>query len=514
MKLRDRIGRTLLTAGGDGVVREWNLIWDAPDKPEVEPSTNGPWDLTPGNPDKPTIIALDCMENSETFVAGDDRNDIWEVDEDPKVMIEGQSGDVTGLAPHPLRPNLYCTACGDGSVYVWDSFLKKNLRAFEIKRGIDGNGQPGGSGKGLRKGELLRPKVCCFSNQGDLFAIGTGGDHGGVVGEFEPQHPDRGGVVQVFAVTPKMFENDEFEQDEWEPQKIWECHHAKEGIEAIRFSPNGRLLAAADRENYINIYDVADNFRRVGRCSGHSSAVLQIDWSTDGTVLMSNSMDREALFWDIRGRPAVDQSQRDQQWDSWTCQLGFPVMGIWSDNMDGTDINAVHRSTRGGHIVAADDNGQVRLMNYPCVIDKAPAGVFGGHCSHVPNVRWLSDDRRVVSAGGHDRTLFQWRIVGDDDTPPDYGAVGGRGNKAQMAAAREKNARKGRHDEDETARQQRLAHEREVEVVGASKDLRVELRVRELKKTIEQQEADLRAKQDEIQALQLMLFEQEQKGSA
>ena len=89
MKLRDRIGRTLLTAGGDGVVREWNLIWDAPDKPEVEPSTNGPWDLTPGNPDKPTIIALDCMENSETFVAGDDRNDIWEVDEDPKVMIRG-----------------------------------------------------------------------------------------------------------------------------------------------------------------------------------------------------------------------------------------------------------------------------------------------------------------------------------------------------------------------------------------------------------------------------------------
>ena len=116
----------------------------------------------------------------------------------------------------------------------------------------------------------------------------------------------------------------------------------------------------------------------VGRCHGHSSAVLQLDWSADGKVLMSNSLDHEALMWDIRGRPAVDQSQRDTEWDTWTCQLGFPVMGIWSDNMDGTDINAVDRSSRGGHVVVADDNGQVRMLNFPCVIDKAPSHAFPG----------------------------------------------------------------------------------------------------------------------------------------
>ena len=224
-------------------------------------------------------------------------------------------------------------------------------------------------------------------------------------------------------------------------------------------------------------------------------------------------MDHEALFWDIRGRPCMDQSQRDTEWDSWTCQLGFGVMGIWSDNMDGTDINAVHRSSRGGHIVAADDNGQVRMLNFPCVIDKAPAGVYGGHCSHVPNVMWLADDRRVCSVGGHDRTLFQWRIAGDDDTPPDYGAAG-KGNKAQMAAAREQNAKKGRQDEDEAGRQHRQAHQREMAVVGATKDLRIELRVRELKSVVQSQQDQLKAKQDEIQALQLMLFEQEKMDGA
>jgi hypothetical protein len=29
----------------------------------------------------------------------------------------------------------------------------------------------------------------------------------------------------------------------------------------------------------------------------------------------------------------------------------------------------------------------------------------------VANVCWLADDRYVVSAGGHDRSLFQWKVV-------------------------------------------------------------------------------------------------------
>ena len=42
------------------------------------------------------------------------------------------------------------------------------------------------------------------------------------------------------------------------------------------------------------------------------------------------------------------QNQRDTLWDGWTCVLGFPVMGIWQNYSDGTDINAVCRSGREG----------------------------------------------------------------------------------------------------------------------------------------------------------------------
>lgn len=49
------------------------------------------------------------------------------------------------------------------------------------------------------------------------------------------------------------------------------------------------------------------------------------------------------MWWDLflfAGKQ-VRQNQRDTLWDGWSCTLGFPVMGIWQDYSDGTDINAV-----------------------------------------------------------------------------------------------------------------------------------------------------------------------------
>lgn len=78
----------------------------------------------------------------------------------------------------------------------------------------------------------------------------------------------------------------------------------------------------------------------------------------------------------------VRQNQRDTQWHSYTNLLGFPVMGIWPNESDGTDINAVCRSYsfpeyrevdplagEGQYLVSAGDDGRVRMFAYPCVVD-------------------------------------------------------------------------------------------------------------------------------------------------
>lgn len=40
---------------------------------------------------------------------------------------------------------------------------------------------------------------------------------------------------------------------------------------------------------------------------------------------------------------------------------GWPVIGIWSGTMDGTDVNAVHRSHSGRLLATADDFGKVNV---------------------------------------------------------------------------------------------------------------------------------------------------------
>jgi hypothetical protein len=68
----------------------------------------------------PALLAIDTMPGSESIIVGDQRNDIWGADlmeDDASVLVEGQSGDVCGIAPHHTMPQFYATACGDGSMY-------------------------------------------------------------------------------------------------------------------------------------------------------------------------------------------------------------------------------------------------------------------------------------------------------------------------------------------------------------------------------------------------------------
>lgn len=72
-----------------------------------------------------------------------------------------------------------------------------------------------------------------------------------------------------------------------------------EPIQTIKSSPNGQLLAIGSRDNTIYIYQrtgVPHKFNRIGKCNGHSSFILHLDWSVDGDVLRSNSGDYEVLF--------------------------------------------------------------------------------------------------------------------------------------------------------------------------------------------------------------------------
>lgn len=130
-------------------------------------------------------------------------------------------------------------------------------------------------------------------------------------------------------------------------------------------------------------------------------------------ISQSNCNAYERIYWDVATGRQLAQNQRDRDWHTWTCRLGFPVLGIWSESADGSDVNAVDRDPKRELLAVADDFGKVRLFGWPCAVSGAGSRVYAGHSAHVVGVRFSADGTRVVSVGGRDRAAMQWEVLRD-----------------------------------------------------------------------------------------------------
>uniref|UniRef100_A0A3P8YJT1 HELP domain-containing protein n=1 Tax=Esox lucius TaxID=8010 RepID=A0A3P8YJT1_ESOLU len=283
--------------------------------------------------------------------------------------------------------------------------------------------------------ELFGPIRTVAEGKGESVLIGTTKNYvlqGSLYGEFTPitqGHTDELWGLAVHPSKPHFLTcgHDKHVSlwDSTSHQPVWNktmedlvtVHtDGNEQLSVMRFSPDGNFLAIGSHDNYIYIYAVVESGRkysRVGKCSGHSSFITHLDWSVDSQYLVSNSGDYEILYWipSVCKQVVSVETTRDILWATSTCTLGFQVFGLWPDGSDGTDINAVCRSTETRLLATGDDFGKVHLFSFPCCQFRAPSHVYGGHSSHVTNVNFLYDDSFLVSTGGKDMAIMQWRIV-------------------------------------------------------------------------------------------------------
>ncbi|KAM5129260.1 echinoderm microtubule-associated protein-like 1 isoform 2-T2 [Mantella aurantiaca] len=223
-------------------------------------------------------------------------------------------------------------------------------------------------------------------------------------------HP-YGSVVAVGTLTGRWFVLDT------ETKDLVTVHtDGNEQLSVMCYSPDGNFLAIGSHDNYIYIYAVNENGRkysRIGKCSGHSSFITHLDWSVTSQYLMSNSGDYEILYWIPAACKQVVsvETTRDLEWATYTCTLGFQVFGVWPEGSDGTDLNAICRSGDQKFLATGDDFGKVHLFSYPCSQFRASSHAYGGHSSHVTNVTFLHEDSHLISTGGKDMSIMQWRLL-------------------------------------------------------------------------------------------------------
>jgi microtubule-associated protein-like 6 len=103
-------------------------------------------------------------------------------------------------------------------------------------------------------------------------------------------------------------------------------------------------------------------------------------------------------------------SLRDVDWNTWTCVLGWPVQGIWPACASGDDINSCDVDKTKKVIVTSDDYSKVKLFRYPSPVERAAYNQYNGHSSHVTTVRFMSNNKYVISTGGNDKSIFQFKF--------------------------------------------------------------------------------------------------------
>ncbi|XP_077125463.1 echinoderm microtubule-associated protein-like 1 isoform X2 [Ranitomeya variabilis] len=282
---------------------------------------------------------------------------------DFSTITQGHTDELWGLASHSQKPQ-FLTCGHDKQITLWDAISHRPVWSKSIEDPAQSAG---------------------FHPSGSVVAIGT------LTGRWFVLDTDTKDLVTVHT-------------------------DGNEQLSVMCYSPDGNFLAIGSHDNYIYIYAVNENGRkysRIGKCSGHSSFITHLDWSVNSQYLMSNSGDYEILYWIPSACKQVVsvETTRDLEWATYTCTLGFQVFGVWPEGSDGTDLNAICRSSDQKLLATGDDFGKVHLFSYPCSQYRTSSHAYCGHSSHVTNVSFLLEDSHLISTGGKDMSIMQWRVL-------------------------------------------------------------------------------------------------------
>lgn len=304
------------------------------------------------------------------------------------------TNEVWGLAEFPNNPDLYATCGDDGTLRVFSQSQKKIVKCISINIDCDGAPIPNDPDTGELR-NCSKGRALAVSPNGNLLVVGA-----------------LDGTIRVF---DRKFELKSYFQ------------HSKEWISDMKFSPDGKTLAIGSHDNAIYIYSIGEDDKLKMKfnkpLNKHSSYITKLDFSEDGNHLHSTCGAYDLLFWDLvkgrfMGRGAT--ALKDEKWNTWTVPIGWQVafllvirqvQGIFTKEMDGTDINSVDRSKLpiskqapdDYHILAcATDFSKLNLYKYPVLDKKAEYLSKQGHSSHVTNVKFVNNDKNIITTGGED----------------------------------------------------------------------------------------------------------------
>ncbi len=366
-------GRRLLWAGENGGARLWDLTSGQPIGEAL--SHASPAETVWGgafSPDGKRVVTI----GQDGFVR------IWSAD-DGRLLGERQAHE-GGIGTVMFSPEggRWVTSSTDNSARVWDlsrnSALGQPLR--EVERMLDAAFSPDGRRVATASfnsvvqlwdvrprrdaGELVDPAGSMsvqFSPDGETLATITRGREVRLL----DARPARGGQRPAVAAT---------------------------AVQVADFSPGGDWLATGTTNGSVQLWSVATGRLQAqagpgtetNRASGHRALVRSLQFSPDGSILVTGSADGTARFWSV---PSLQP--------------------VGSNLVHRGEILMVRFSPDGTRVATAAEDWSARVWD---VRSGAPATEPLAHIDHVKSVDFSPDGTRLVT-GSTDNTACIWSVA-------------------------------------------------------------------------------------------------------
>jgi len=380
---------SIITAGNDGHLRTW-AINNACTQMKQTFSTIEPIKFYDNDFEfLPRAMAYDA--ETKTVFVGSKTCQIMCFNlgsEKSEILVDGHDDQVWGLTTCNKKgyEHYYITGGFDGVLKMWDCKARKIIDTYEFE--VDGDS----------KKEIVQ---CIWSNDGMLVAAGSEDGH-----------------VYLFT----WFDNKDKElmlKAEYEvPVKRG---REPEGVSYMRFNEDDSILAVAHMDANLYLFSIkaeAGNFSLVPwKPATHRAAPTHMQWNADGTMIKAFTRDYEVAHWRVdrvmrclKFYPHIPDPD-EVKWAGDPLVAGWDVEGCYLKEWDGTDLNDVTLSDDGLFLAAGDDFGLVRLYKYPAVSNKPEVHKkYKGHSSFVVGVEFCRNNEYLITCGGNDMAIFQWRL--------------------------------------------------------------------------------------------------------
>ena len=385
-------GDKLLTAGSDRKFKTFKISETKGGSGSTESGLEQDWECTIEVKESDMVLqprAIAYNSSTGTVFCGTKTNQIVQFEmksEDTKVIVDGHDGQIWGLCTSPKLP-LFATGGHDNAVKIWDATTMKCIATYEFELNDD---HP----------KAYKIQCAAWSNNGDILVFGTECSNIGVFTYRENELK-----YHCMINIPPKNENAEIEE-----------------VAYLRFSEDSKLLAAAHMDSNLYIYTVTG-------CDGgdeikleqwdpmnHVAAPTNVQFSSDGKLCKCLTRDYEVAHWSLdtdskKGKFVTKIPDPDKiKWSDDPLIAGWDTQGLYQPGWDGTDLNDATLTSDNKLIVSGDDYGKVRLHNYPA-IDSSACIEYTGHAEFVVGVEFLRDDSQLITCGGNDMAIFQWKLI-------------------------------------------------------------------------------------------------------